>query len=689
MTHNGSSSGSARYPHLFSPFRLGHLTLPNRFALTATAEVFSHGDGFTNKRSIHYLCERAEAGVGLLITGNRLVDFHSQAPCRGYTFGHIREGLGRERELARAVHERGAAIFAQFNHFGAHANSFGADDYRVLMAPSPLKSPVWNETPKEMETEDLERLAEHFALCAALVREAGFDGAEIHMTNSYLLHQFLSPVYNQRTDAYGGSFENRLRFPLQVLAAVRARAGRDFVVGVRLTVDENLPGGMGPDAWAEVGRRIAVTGHADYLGVSAGTYHSFRAQVGIEDLPDGYLVPATAKLKQAVPTLPVMASGGLQDPQLAERILAAGEADLIGLSRPLLADADYVQKIREGREREVRRCIRCNQGCIARLFKGAPVACTINPAFGREELFGRHASQSASKPGTWLVVGGGPAGMRSALVLAQRGHRVTLHEKTDRLGGQVQLLIKQPGRDSFRYLIDDLSEQLRRQEVEVRFNSEITAQAIEAACPDGVVLATGSRPLRTGVSPAAPFVTKLPGVEQSNVLTVWDVLETPQRVGASVLLLDDDGTRHSAGTAEFLLDHGKKVHLVSRMPSLFAPLGGMLEQPTMYQRLFSKGLQFSLNSWVKRLEGEGATLYNLYSGQETQLNGIDTFVLATGHKANDELYFALKGKVATLFRIGDCLAPRLLDHALYEAELAGRELLNSDARYIRPGQLEQ
>lgn len=287
------------------------------------------------------------------------------------------------------------------------------------------------------------------------------------------------------------------------------------------------------------------------------------------------------------------------------------------------------------------------------------------------------------------MVGGGPAGMRAALVLAQRGHRVTLHEKADRLGGQVRLLIKQPGRSSFRYLIEDLAEQLYRHRAEVRLNSEVTAQAIEAARPDGVVLATGSRPLRTGVSPAAPFVTKLPGVEQSNVLTVWEVLESPQRVGAAALLLDDDGTRYSAGTAEFILDHGKKVHLVTRMPSLFAPLGGMLEQPTMYQRLFSKGLQFSLNSWVKRLGSEGAMLYNLYSGHETQLRGIDTFVLATGHEANDELYFALKSKIPTLFRIGDCLAPRLLDHALYEAEMAGRELLNNDARYIRPGQLEQ
>ncbi|MGE0824564.1 MAG: FAD-dependent oxidoreductase [Candidatus Binatia bacterium] len=688
MAQSESSPGSVRYPHLFSPLQLGRLTLPNRFALTATAEVFSHGDGFTNKRSIRYLCERAEAGVGLLITGNRLVDFHSQAPCRGYTFGHLREGLARDRELAQAVHERGAAIIAQFNHFGMHANSFGADDYRVLMAPSPLKSPVWNETPKAMEPEDLARLRDHFVLCAALVQEAGFDGAELHMTNSYLLHQFLSPVYNQRTDAYGGSFENRLRFPLQVLAAVRARVGRDFVVGVRLTVDENLPGGMGPDDWANVARHIAATGHADYLGVSAGTYHSFGAQVGIEDLPDGYLLAATATLKHAVSTLPVMASGGLQDPQLAERVLAAGEADLIGLSRPLLADAHYVQKVQAGHERDVQRCIRCNQGCIARLFKGAPVACTINPAFGREELFGRGTLQQTSKPGHWLVVGGGPAGMRAALVLAQRGHRVTLHEKADRLGGQVQLLVKQPGRRSFRYLIEDLTVQLEKSGVELRLNSEMNTQAVMAARPDGVVLATGSQPLRTGVSPAAPFVTKLPGVEQRNVLTVWDILEAPQRVGTSVLLLDDDGTRYSAGTAEFLLDHGKKVHLVTRMPSLFAPLGGMLEQPTMYQRLFSKGLQFSLNSWVKRFQGDCATVYNLYSGQETELSGIDTFVLATGHKANDELYFALKGKIPTLFRIGDCLAPRLLDHAIYEAELAGRELLNSEARYIRPGQLE-
>lgn len=681
--------GEAAYPHLFSPIRINRVTLRNRLAHAATVEVYEIPEGITSKRLVYYLRERARGGVGLIITGNRMVHPHSQGPMRGYNFAYRREIVARDRVLTAVVHDFDTKIFAQLNHLGPFANPAATDDWRVLLAPSAVKSPGRAETPKAMEPEDMDEVAAYWAVSAAHARDAGFDGVELHFANGHLIHAFMSEIYNKRDDAWGGPLENRLRYPLAVLGQVRERVGRDFVVGVRLPLEEMVPGGKGADHWAEVARLFERTGLIDFVGLTSGTHSSPPWQVPPGDVPADFFIEAGARVKAALENVPLMVAGMLADPRVAEDVLASGKGDIIGISRGLLADPELVAKIREGREHEIVRCIRCNQGCIARVFKGAPITCTLNPAAGREERLGADTLRRATKPARWIVVGGGPAGMKAAKVLAQRGHGVTLLEKSDRLGGQVNLLLKTPFRENYRPLIEDLERQILKLGVDVRLRSEATAESVLASGVGRIVVATGSEPLRTGCSPAAPFVERIPGVDQDHVLTVFDVLTAPERIAKTVLVIDDDGTRYAAGTAEFLLDRGKKVHVVTRFPALAPALAETLELPLVYRRLFTKGLTFTANHWVRSIDGDHVRLYHLSTGEETVLSGFESIVLATGHRANDALYFALRGRVPVLYRIGDCLAPRQIDQAIYEGELAGREILQSPDRYIHTGELER
>jgi hypothetical protein len=374
---------------------------------------------------------------------------------------------------------------------------------------------------------------------------------------------------------------------------------------------------------------------------------------------------------------------------MAEEILATGKADMVAMTRAQIADPEFANKVRDGREGELVHCIRGNQGCIGRVFKGLPITCTVNPGAGRERRFGPGTLVAADDPASWVVAGGGPAGMKAAAVLAERGHRVTLVEREHELGGQVNLILRTPLRDEFAWITRDLESQLHRHGVDVRLGTEATSELVRELAPDGVMVATGAVPSRTGSSSVNPLVDALPGADQDNVLTVWDVLLETRPVGRRVVVLDDDGTRYAAGVTEVLLDRGSDVELVSRWPMLFPTTVTTLDMAHLYGRLLGKGLEYRLNCWAASIEGDRVTLFNLYTGAQDTINDVDTVVLATGPTANDELYLALKGQFANVRRIGDCVAPRKLDHAIYEGELAGRELWSPEERYIYEGELER
>jgi thioredoxin reductase len=362
---------------------------------------------------------------------------------------------------------------------------------------------------------------------------------------------------------------------------------------------------------------------------------------------------------------------------------------MVAMTRAQIADPQFAVKTQEGREDEIYHCVRCNQGCVARLFHGTSMTCQVNPATGREEVFGPETLRMAADPGHWVVVGGGPGGMKAAEGLARRGHKVTLLEKETQLGGQVNQIIQMPRRDSFAWIVEDLKAQLIKLNVDIKTGHTATAGSVQALNPDGVIVATGSVPDRTGYSDINPMQAAIPGVDLPHVLTVNEVLGEPDRIGKRVLILDENGNRYSAGIAEHLMDQGHQVHVVTRWNALFHKMATTLDQPISYAHLFKAGLEYTLNSWVGSIDEKGVSIFNLYTGDERRIEDIDSIVLSVRHLPLETLYFELKDLLPSVHRVGDCVTPRQTDHAIFEGFLAGREMFDNWSRYIEPGAIEK
>jgi hypothetical protein len=373
-----------------------------------------------------------------------------------------------------------------------------------------------------------------------------------------------------------------------------------------------------------------------------------------------------------VVSLPVLAVNRINDPVYAEKILAEGHADLIGMCRALVADPELPKKAKEGRVDDIRTCIGCNQGCLQRTFKGLPISCIYNPSVGYEKELGMGTLRVGNKAKV-IVAGGGPGGMEAARVAALRGRKVILYEKTSQLGGQVNLIAKLPGRKDFAEVSRYLSHQIEKLGVEIRVNKEATLGEIEKESPDAVIVATGSSADKTGFVPIRPDMEKLPGVDQGFVVTTRDVLNESIPVGQNIVIIDWLSDLQATGTADFLLEQGKSVEIITYLPyvgmELIPPTSGPL-----FQKLFSKGAVLTPFTAVKEISDHSLTVYHIYSKRERRIENVDTIVLSTGAKANNELYFSLKGKVKKLLSVGDCVSPRKIINAVYEGHRAGRSV---------------
>ncbi|NQU62943.1 MAG: mycofactocin system FadH/OYE family oxidoreductase 2 [SAR324 cluster bacterium] len=651
----------SKYKYLFSPLKIGNVILPNRINFAAHLTNLSENHRISDAHTAYYT-ERAKGGCGL-ITTEELTVHPSDLAYEKLVDAFKPEVVPGFKRLTSAVHQYGTKIFAQLNHNGMQAD--GKHSRLPVWGPSAGSDPLFREMCKEMEIEDITECIDYFALSARYVVEGGFDGIELQLGHSSLVRQFLSTASNQREDQYGGSFENRLRFALEVIESVRQAVGPDFTVGIRLNADEMHPrGGLTHEDAQKVAVALEQSGQIDFIDISLGTFHNLFLVEGSMHTPLAYTTPLSAGIRSVV-KLPVYATNRINDPHLAEKILEDGHGDMINMVRALIADPELPNKARYDRDNEIRHCIACNQGCIGRMGLGHTIGCMQTPAAGSEAQFGVGTLKRCAKPKKVVIVGAGPAGLEAARVAALRKHRVILFEKNLEVGGQNLIAGKAAGRQEITGVTRWLSSQVGNLDIDLRLGVEVTVQTVLDENPDAVVIATGSLPKQN------PF----PGEYQSpEVVNTVQILTGEVEAGEKVLFIDLNGHHQGTGTAEFLADQGKAVHMI--MPSLFpgSQLGPLQDLFLTRKRLESKGVTYTPDIAVLGIQGTVVQGLSVYSEEMIDFTGYDTIVLAAGNIAHDSLYFAIKGQVKELHRIGDCVAPRLTDMAIVEGHNVGRLL---------------
>ena len=651
------------FPNLFSPLKIGTVEVKNRLSFQPHLTNFAV-DCLPSERHMYYWGERAKGGAGLIITEEMSVHPTDRAYEKLIDVYHA-EVLPGFKKITDYVHQYDAKIFAQINHNGQQCD--GMISRLPVWAPSPVPDILFRETPKEMEPEDIEEVARYFSRSAIHVREGGFDGIEIQFGHSSLARQFLSPLTNHRSDEYGGALENRMRAPLKFIAAVRKAVGKDFTLGIRMCADEMIPGGLDLAQVQEIGALFEASGLIDFMDLSIATFYNLYLVEGSMHTPLGYTIPLAAGMRERL-KLPVFCTGRINDPVMAEKVLAAGQADMIGMCRGLICDPFLPKKALEGRMDDIRYCIGDNQGCIGRMGVNKLLGCVQNPAVGLEKQWGEGTLEKAAVKKKVFIVGGGPGGMWAAKMAGRRGHSVTLYDRNENLGGQVLTAMKGSGRDEFGVIIRNEKDQVGKTGAQVKLGVEVTAEQVLAEKPDVVIIATGSLPKQHPVG----------GADGPSVFNVWQVLNGEAQVGQRVCLIDYDGHHRATSTAEFLADQGKSVHIITSSLFVGAELGPTQDLYLSRQRLLKKGVTFTPDIAVMEVGGEAGVKaikgFNVYSNIWDEWGPFDSVVLAMGQKSDDALYTSLKGKVPELYRIGDSVAPRKVDMAIWEGHKIGREI---------------
>lgn len=642
----------SEFVKLFEPGKIGKLGVKNRIIMAPMGTDFPDEEGKITDQQIDYYAERARGGVGLIVVEGSYprLGGHRQRVCI-YDDRFV-PGL---RRLAAAIHEGGAKVACQVN---PHRGRADLDD---PASPSGIPHPFQKEgiKPRVITVADLKKLEEEFREGIRRVKEAGFDGVMIHGASGYLVHEFLSPKINKRTDEYGGDLKGRARFALELVMVTREEVGPDYPVIFRLAADERVKGGLGVEesiAFCKMLQDRSV----DLVDITSG------GQEGIEwRVPTMYQPPAcNADISEAIKKelrIPVSVVGKINDPYLAEEILREGKADFVCLGRALIADPQFPKKAMEGEVRDIRRCIVCQRCSEAIRDERGPLYCTINPAVGREREF-EIRLKPVKKGKRVLIIGGGPAGMEAAIIAAQRGHNVTLWEASDKLGGQLNLAVIPPGKSDFDSLLEYFKIQLEKLKVIVEFGKEATIAAIEEFAPDAVIVAVGS----------TEFVPDILGINNENVISAREVLSGEKEAGNEVVVIGGGTTACELG--DFLAEKGKNVVLA--FPEA-APMSiGAVERSirkVLLERLKEKKVK--ILAGVKRfseITQKGISLVDK-EGQEVFLEA-DNIVLAAGARPNKTLAQSLKGKFSKVYEVGDCVEARRLKEAIHEGAEAALEI---------------
>jgi 2,4-dienoyl-CoA reductase-like NADH-dependent reductase (Old Yellow Enzyme family) len=667
---------------LLQPFRLRHLALRNRIISTSHEPAYAE-NGRPGLRYRLYHEEKARGGIALTMVGGSA----NVAPDSPAAFGNLYVGddaiIPDLRALAQAVQRHGAAVMCQITHLGRRT-FWNRENWLPLMAPSPVREPAHRGFPKEMETADIARIVRAFGAGARRCRAAGLDGVEIE-AYGHLIDAFWSPRTNRRTDDYGGHLDNRMRFSLEVLEEIRRQVGSDFIVGIRMVVDEDVEGGLAAPEGLAIAKRLAATGALDFVNVIKG---HIDTDVGLADVIPGMGTPAGPHLEAAGAVrralgLPVFHAARINDLATARHAITAGHVDMVGMTRAHMADPHIVAKLMAGAEDRIRPCVGAGY-CIDRIYAGGEALCLHNPATGREATMPHTVPRSTGPLRNVVVVGAGPAGLEAARVAALRGHRVVLFEAADQPGGQVRLAARLPRRREMIGIVDWLAGEAARAGAALRFNRLADVADVEAEAPDVVILATGGLP-NTG------FL----GTGADLVLTGWDVLSGQAAPAGDVLVFDDHGGHQGLSCAEFIAEAGARLELVTPERMAAVEIGGT-NYPAYLRAFYRHGVTMTPNHRLRAVRRAGnklvAELFNEYLGASVERR-VDHVVVEHGTLPADELYMALVAGSTNggavdldaliagrpqelmrnpagryqLFRVGDAVASRDIHAAIYDS----------------------
>jgi 2,4-dienoyl-CoA reductase (NADPH2) len=652
----------ARYRHLFSPLRIGPVTVHNRIVFSAHLTNYAE-DGLPTEQHARYYAARAAGGAGLVITEEHSTH-PTDWPYEKLIHGFHREVIPGYRRITEAVHAHGVPVFAQINHNGGQASSMYSR--LPVWAPSPVPDPLFREVPKAVNRREIAEIVAGYAAVAGHCREGRFDGIELQCSHSSIVRGFLSGATNHRVDEYGGALANRARLLLEIVAAVRDEIGRGMALGVRLCGDELIEGGTTIDEAVEVAAMVEATGQVDYINTSIGvaTATLFMIEASMH-IPPGYALHVPNAIRRAV-QLPVVGVGRFKDPLQAERALAEGHCDLVGAVRAQIADPDFVRKAQAGDADGIRLCLSCNQECVGRMGLNRWLGCIENPRTGRESIAVAppvRVTPSAAK--RVLVVGAGPAGLQSAISAASRGHEVTVFEAEDQAGGQLRWAASVPNRAEIGDLIRNQLRELERLQVKVVYGHRVDAAMVAAEAPDAVVVATGSLPQRPSWAPEGDARI----VDQLDVLTGRCAPEPATRV----VVIDELGFHQATSVAEVLADRGCRVQILTPGLVVAQDLGITLDMEGFRIRAAAKGIELVPESVVMGWDGSALSVLRHTSGAVRPVEA-ELVVLSVPGRPADRLYLDLLTAGVCVHRVGDAIAPRRAHAAVIDGDRVGAVL---------------